>query len=173
MNIMLGVNIGSGQRKFHSTPKIKWINVDTNPKWEPDLVRDGANTGLVDGIHDYVVLHHVLEHYGCGEAGALIKECHRLLKPLGSLLVFVPNLAELADMWKEGRISTQVYATNLYGAYMDDEADRHKWGYDPESLKEFLLTTASWRSYYRFDWRPIDGADIAADRWILGVELIK
>lgn len=169
----LGINVGSGQRKFHTTGDTEWINVDTNPKWEPDVVADGANTGLPSEIYDVVVLHHVLEHFGCGEAGPLIQECHRLLKPYGSLLVFVPNLRELAAMWQEGRISTQVYATNLYGAYMDDEADRHKWGYDARSLRDFLLTTATWRSYYRFDWRPIEGADIAADRWILGVECIK
>lgn len=173
---MIGFNIGSGQRKFHSTENIDWINVDTNPKWEPDILSAAENLdecGIEDGSADYVVLHHVLEHFGCGEAGPIIRECHRILKPFGSLLVFVPNLRELASMWQEGRISTQVYATNLYGAYMDNEADRHKWGYDPASLKEFLLTTATWRSYYRFDWRPIEGADIAADRWILGAECIK
>lgn len=172
--MMLGLNIGSGQRKFHSTDSVVWVNVDTNPKWEPDVVADGDSLPMFqDGEADYIVLHHVLEHFGCGEAAGLIKECHRILKPCGSLLVFVPDLAGLADMWKEGRISTQVYATNLYGAYMDSEADRHKWGYDPASLKQFLLTSASWRAYYRFDWRPIEGADIAQDRWILGVEAIR
>lgn len=170
---MLGVNIGSGQRKFHSVGKTTWINVDTNPKWEPQLVADGANTNLPDGIYDYVVLHHVLEHFGCGEAGGVIKEAHRLLKPFGSLLVFVPDMAELTDMWKEGRLSHQVFMTNVYGAYMDNEADRHKWGYNGPLLKEFILTSAEWSGYHRFDWRPIEGADIAADRWILGIEAIK
>lgn len=46
---MLGVNIGSGQRKFHSTGSATWINVDTNSKWQPDLVADGGNTNLPDG----------------------------------------------------------------------------------------------------------------------------
>ena len=171
---MLGINIGSGQRKFHTTDNMMWVNVDTNPKWEPDVVADGDSLPMFEaGEADYIVLHHVLEHYGCGEAGGLIQECHRILKPFGSLLVFVPNLRELASMWREGRISTQVYVTNLYGAYMDNEADRHKWGYDSASLKDFLLTTSKWRSYYRFDWRPIEGANIAADRWILGAECIK
>ena len=170
---MIGYNIGSGQRKFHTTDDVEWVNVDCNPKWDPDIVAPGDKLPTPDGAVDYVVLHHVLEHFGCGEARGLIQECHRILKPYGSLLVFVPNLAELASMWQEGRISTQVYATNLYGAYMDDEADRHKWGYDPPSLKDFLLTSVKWRSYYRFDWRPISGANIAADRWILGVEAIK
>ena len=171
---MYCLNVGSGQRKFNTTDSTEWVNVDTNSKWSPDVIADGAHMPMFeDGCADIIVLHHVLEHFGCGEARGLIQECHRILKPFGSLLVFVPNLAELASMWQEGRISTQVYATNLYGAYMDDEADRHKWGYDPASLKEFLLTSAKWRSYYRFDWRPIEGANIAADRWILGAELIK
>lgn len=170
---MYCLNIGSGQRKFHTTDSVEWVNVDSNPKWEPDIVASGDQLPIPDNTTDIIVLHHVLEHFGCGEACGLIQECHRILKPFGSLLVFVPNLAELASMWQEGRVSTQVYVTNLYGAYMDDEADRHKWGYDPASLKDFILTSAKWRSYYRFDWRPIEGASIAADRWILGVEAIK
>jgi predicted SAM-dependent methyltransferase len=171
---MLGVNVGSGQRKFYSIGNTVWLNADCQEKWLPDVVASGDSMPMFrDGEADYVVLHHVLEHFGCGEATSLIRECHRILKPFGSLLVFVPDLAELASMWQEGRIDTQVYATNLYGAYMNDEADRHKWGYDAASLKQFLLTCADWTSYYRFNWRPIEGANLARDRWILGVEAIK
>lgn len=173
---MIGINLGSGQRKFHTTGNMQWINVDCNPKWEPDIVSDGAHLSQIESNSvDYVVLHHVLEHYGCGEARDLIRECHRVLKPFGSLLVFVPNMQQLAIMWQEGVISTQVWMTNIYGAYMDDEADRHKWGYDRYTLGGFLhqASTKDWNHIHLFDWRPIEGADIARDRWILGMEAIK
>ena len=63
--------------------------------------------------------------------------------------------------------------TNLYGAYMGDEADRHKFGYTGESLAVYLQECCGWTTVRTFDFRPIPGADIAQDWWILGVEAIK
>ena len=168
----IGYNIGSGQRPFTSTFEVGWLNVDSQAKWNPDIVADGARLPVVDGVADYVVLHHVLEHFGCGEAKGLISEAYRVLKPGGSLLVFVPDLAQLARRWLEGGLSTQVYVTNLYGAYMGDEADRHKWGFDTNSLMTFLQTVG-WSRLDLFDWRHIPGADIAKDFWIIGAEAVK
>jgi SAM-dependent methyltransferase len=168
--IGLKLNLGSGQRPFADP----WINVDKQERWKPDIVSDAASLPmLADGSCDLIVLHHVLEHYGCGEAAGLLQECRRLLAPGGSLLVFVPDMKALALMYLEGRLSTQVYMTSVYGAYMQDEADRHKWGYDRQSLGYFLLGQG-FRSCRTFDWRYITGADIARDdSWILGMEAIK
>lgn len=170
----IALNIGSGQRPFVSTPEISWVNVDSQAKWNPDWVGDGRHTPSKDSQFDLVVLHHVLEHFGCGEGEGLLKEAHRVLKPGGSLLVFVPDLRALARRWLNGdQFSTQVYVTNLYGAYMGDEADRHKWGFDSLSLHTTLNGSEVWRSVINFDWRHIPGADIAKDWWILGMEAIK
>ncbi len=163
------LNLGSGQRKFGPD----WINVDTQAKWEPDVALDGAQylAQLHPGEVSMICLHHVLEHYGCGEADSLLRECHRVLAPNGSLLIFVPDMRALSEAWREGRLSDQVYMTNIYGAYMGDEADRHKWGFTEQTLKDTL-----YRIGFRvlsFDWRKIPGADIAKDFWILGVEAIK
>ncbi len=74
-------------------------------------------------------------------------------------------------MWLEGRLSDQLYFTNLYGAYQGHEADRHRWGYTYRSLWELLYGTGF--NPVMFDCRPIEGADIARDRWILGMEAVK
>lgn len=175
MSHKVGFNIGSGQRKFTTTPEVVWLNVDINPKWEPDIISSGedlAKHGVLNGAADYVVLHHVLEHYGCGEARALIEECRRILRPrTGSLIICVPDIAMLNHMWNRGQLSEQVYLTNIYGAYMDNEADRHKWGYTYDSLKEFIKSVDSEARFKRFNWRRIPGADIAQDNWILAVEI--
>ncbi len=166
------INLGSGQRPFGRG----WTNVDSQARWAPDVTADGGEylAGLADGSVGMIALHHVLEHYGAGEAAGMIQECWRALAPGGSLLIFVPDLDALARMWLEGRLSTQVYVTNLYGAYMGDEADRHKWGFDRVSLRIFLLECARWSRVLDFDWRAIDGADIAGpDRWILGMEAVR
>ena len=172
----LGLNIGSGQRPFTTTPEIEWINIDRvahEGMPPPDLEWDGANLLYAAGVVDYFVLHHVLEHFGCGEGAGLIREAHRVLKPGGSLLIFVPDLRALAERWLAGGLTTQIYATNLYGAYMGYEEDRHKWGFDGASLEEFLKASAEWSEVKPFDWRPIPGTDIARDFWILGMECVK
>jgi len=173
--VKIALNVGSGQRPFTTIPgEVQWINIDSVQRPEmptPDLVCDGAHLPFQDNSVDYFVLHHVLEHFGCGEGESLIKEAHRVLKPGGSLLVFVPDLEALAIRWLDGGLSTQIYVTNLYGAYMGDEADRHRWGFDEQSLREFL-SMMRWE-VKPFNWRHIPGADIAKDFWILGAECVK
>lgn len=150
---------------------MEWINVDCQQRWNPDWVSSGENLPAGNDTADIVVLHHVLEHFGCGEGIDLIKEAYRVLKPGGSLLVFVPDLRALAQRWLAGGLTTQIYVTNLYGAYMGDEADRHKWGFDESSLRMFL-SALDW-NIYPFNWRQIPGADIARDFWIIGMECVK
>lgn len=168
-----GYNLGSGQRPFFSTPEIEWINVDAQARWNPDWVGDAAHTPYPDGSADYVVLHHCYEHAGLGEADDMIRESHRLLKPGGSLIVTVPDIRELAKGFLAGRLDTITYAITLYGAFMGDEADRHKFGYDRDLLIENLSKPCSWSKVAGFDWRPIPSASVAQDWWILGVECVK
>jgi hypothetical protein len=54
---------------------------------------------------------------------------------------------------------------------MGDESDRHKWGFDENSLRMFL-SNFDW-NVYPFNWRKIPGADFSKDFWIIGMECIK
>lgn len=164
------LNVGSGQRKFGEG----WLNIDCQKKWNPDILCSGDDMPFQDASAEIVVLHHVLEHFGLGEADALIRECHRVLQPGGSLLVFVPHLEAIFDAFRLGKIDEYTLLVNLYGAYMGDEADRHKWGFPRLwDLDTTLLKAAPWSYTELFDWRTIPGADIAKDWWILGVEAVK
>lgn len=165
----LRLNVGSGQRKFGSG----WTNCDVNPKWEPEVICDGASMPMFpDGSADIIVSHHVAEHASCGDACPMFRECRRILSDGGSLIICVPDMRALAQGWLQGRISTQIYMTNVYGAFMDSDADRHKFGYDAASLTKELLSCGFSR-VKPFDWRTIPGADIARDWWILAVEAVK
>ena len=171
----LKLNVGSGQRPFGKG----WTDVDrkrsNNPEVypDPDVIADGSHMPMFDNDSaEYIVLFQVLEHFGCGESSKLLAECRRILSPQGSLLVFVPDMWELVSMWREGRLSTQVFMTNVYGAYMGDEADRHKWGFDFISLKA-LLVSNGFQVVMPFHWISLPGADIARGSWILGVEAMK
>lgn len=165
------LNIGSGQRPF----KAPWHNVDCNPKWNPDTVWDASRLHgcpFTTNSVSVIVLHHVLEHFGCGEAADLLRNCKDLLEPGGRLLVFVPDMWELTAGWREGKISDQIFLTNIYGAYMDSEADRHKWGFTDESLNK-ELKNAGFRYVLPYTGVAPQGADIAQDWWILGREAVK
>lgn len=169
------INVGSGQRKFG----MPWVNVDCQDKWSPDVIADGASMPMFDdNTAEMIVLHHVLEHFGCGEADKMLRECYRILKPQGSLIVTVPDFAALCKGWIRNQITDQIFFTNVYGAYMGDEADRHKWGFTGISLAKNLDEAikgveGGWRHVRSFDYRAIEGADIAKDWWILGIEAIK
>ena len=166
---MKRLNLCSGQRPF-SAP---WINVDAQERWNPDVVADCREMPMFeDASADMIVIHHGLEHFGCGEALGMLKECHRILAVGGVLIVFVPDMRALAQRWLARQISDQIYFTNVYGAYMGDETDRHKFGYTFFSLREELRIAGFSRSH-SFDWREIPGADLARDWWILGMEAIK
>lgn len=162
------LNRGSGQRPFAKP----WINIDAQERWQPDLVSDGAHLPYEASSCDLVVDHHIWEHEGCGGALGLQQEAFRLLRPGGSLLVFVPDMRALAQNWLLGKLNNQVYMTNLYGAWMGDEHDRHRWGYVQASL-DVELRQCPWSEVKPFDWRTIEGASLARDWWVLAMEATK
>jgi len=163
------LNLGSGQRKFGEG----WINVDVQNTHDPDVVCDISSMPMFgDGAAEIIVLHHVLEHFGCGEADGVLKEAWRILAKGGSLLIFVPELRRIAQRWLVHEIDDFTFMVNVYGAYQGDEADRHKWGYDTTSLKAYVGKVLNAKPKL-FSGRTIEGADIAQDWWICGIEMIK
>lgn len=167
----VSLNLGSGQRPF-SAP---FVNIDVQAKWNPDIVHDVSSLPMFeDGSVDMVVLHMVYEHFGCGEGACMIRESYRVLRAGSSLIVIVPNAKELARRYADDIIEDFEYAIHTHGAYMGDDADRHKWCYSRRSLVEALMQCAPWMKATDFDWRAIEGADIAAwSWWMLGIEVIK
>lgn len=170
---MKGLNAGSGQRPFD--PAQGWVNMDIQEKWDPQVVGDWNEVQryFEGATFDYVVAHHTIEHVGCGDPERFIAGAHYLLKPGGSLLIFMPDMKALAKRWLTGQLDDYQYFVNVYGAYMGDDADRHKWGYTRDSLYQMLHKAAPWDVIRPFDWSHIPGADIARDWWILGMEAVK
>lgn len=165
----LRINLCSGQRPFPG-----WTNVDCNSEWNPDVIADGANMPMfTDGSADIIVIHHGLEHFGLGEADSMLRECNRILSPGGSLIATTPDLEALAHAWLEGRIDDYIYCVQIFGAYRNQEGDRHKWGMTQKTLNKTIANAAGWSSVRAFDWRVIPQADIAKDWYIIGSEAIK
>lgn len=190
------LNVGSGQRRFNT--EHGWVNVDVvsrPPDQIPDIILDARHLATIfkPGTVDMVVLHHVIEHFGCGEADEILRQCWKVLKRGGSLLIFVPDMEKLAGRWLGGEITNFTFMVNAYGAYQGEEGDRHRWGYSRSSLMQQLRSSIGLidcqclgeRTHdddgycpegdkiMPFNWREIPGADIAKDWWILGVEVVK
>lgn len=84
-----------------------WINVDNlhetllpgtperaNLDAEPNYVNADITRSLpfVDGMFDGVLASHCIEHFDCQQGVAIMRECHRILKPGGVLVVSVPDI---------------------------------------------------------------------------------
>lgn len=100
MNLL---NLGCGATRIVDDT---WINLDnlrpvlavgtperTNLDAEPNYVNADITQTLpfTDGMFDGVLCSHVIEHFDCQQGVAIMRECHRILKPGGVLLVSVPD----------------------------------------------------------------------------------
>jgi SAM-dependent methyltransferase len=105
------LNIGCGATR----PKERqWINLDqlrsvlqvgtperTNLDQESNYVDHDIKKRLpfVDEVFDGVVHSHVLEHFDAKDGVNLMKECYRVIKPKGWLMVSVPNAAYFREQY--------------------------------------------------------------------------
>jgi predicted SAM-dependent methyltransferase len=174
------INAGSGQRPF----KPPFINVDAQARFNPDVLFDLRGPWpWGDETARCIVFHHCWEHDGTEDRRHFLNESFRILKRGGRLIICVPDMRALAQAWLMGKMSTELFMTNTYGAYMGSDHDRHKFGFDTQSLVDelekgipFTGVNQGWeyvRPMYGDAPRKIEGADIAIDWWILIVEATK
>lgn len=169
---MLGLNCGSGQRPFDRSAG--WVNIDIQPRWNPDIVADWNDLSMFkDETVDYVVSEHSIEHVGLGECDGFFKEAYRVLKPSGSLIVTTPDLRALCQRWLLRQIDDYTFGVNMWGAYMGDEADRHKWLWPYEGWVKQITQCADWKRVGKFNFREIGHVRLSSDWWILGIEATK
>lgn len=92
---MVAINLGCNAHKFKG-----FINVDLDPKFNPDLVADCRfltdhfNPDSVDFIH----AGHFIEHVPYSDGLRIVKQCHTILKTFGSLLITVPDYTKCQDV---------------------------------------------------------------------------
>lgn len=89
-------------------------------------------------------------------------------------MIFVPNMRVLASHWVDDKISDFTFMVNAYGAYQGKDSDRHKWGYSWATLYEFVRGIVGQEAKIEgWNNRYVQGALIAWDWWILGMEVVK
>lgn len=79
-----------------------YSSLDVVPNDIVDIVCDAEDMPIEDGSYDLVLCTQVLEH--CNRPERIVNECHRVLKPGGTLIVTVPSIYPVhghpADNWR-------------------------------------------------------------------------
>ena len=160
----LKLNIGAGQHSLQG-----WINVDVFPA--ELAVNLSWGLPFPAGSAEYIYMSHVLEHlYYPDEALGVLKETHRVLKEGGVLRVIVPDIekcirayvaadddffASRKESWtwwpkSETRLEDFLAYAGA-GTQPSSFFDRHKYGYDYETL-ENLLRKAGFHAVSRSEY---------------------
>ena len=158
-------------RKLHIGGKVRvadWEVLNIQPGPCVDHVGDAKDLSqFPDGTFDELYASHVLEHFDYnGPLQATLKEWYRVLKPEGKLLVSVPDMDVLCQLFRkrkeldlQGRFQIM---RMMFGGHMDPY-DYHCVGFDFDILNAFL-NEAKFRNI-----RPVETLDVFQDTSLLRV----
>lgn len=85
-----------------------WLNAEFFPVSPEVLHLDATRTFPFDDCtFDCIFSEHMIEHVTYADGFGMLKECHRTLKPGGSIRISTPDLGFLIDLYKDGRSELQ------------------------------------------------------------------
>lgn len=90
---VLDVGGGGGRHKGLFVDAKQYINIDNDPKVEPDIVASADELPIADDSIDCILCSEVLEHVD--NPLAVLREIGRVLRPGGSLILTVPFINEI------------------------------------------------------------------------------
>lgn len=137
-----GMHIGCGLNVLPG-----WLNCDLTPKRRTVIRLDATKTYPVPpGSIDYVYTEHFIEHITYPQGLAMLKECHRVLKPAGKIRITTPDLAFLVALYSEKKSALQ--------ANYIDWASKSFIPYAPASRDVFVINnffTCDWGHQFIYD----------------------
>ncbi len=136
---------------------------EAHPDWKIFNVQDGPDVDFVgnctdlsqfeDNSLDAIYASHVFEHLDyISQIVDTLSQCCRILKPEGDLMVSVPNLGVLCQMFVAEGLSTEQrfkLMRMIFGG-QTDPYDFHKIGLIEEFLAEYL-SAAGFKSWKRVE----------------------
>ncbi|MGF1574634.1 MAG: methyltransferase domain-containing protein [Cyanophyceae cyanobacterium] len=123
-------------------PHPDWQILDIQPGPNVDYVGNAVDLSqFADNSIQRIYSSHVLEHFSYqGELVAVLKEWYRVLKPMGSLFISVPDLPTLCRLYLSEDLSPQErfqIMRMMFGGQVDPY-DYHKVGMSWEVLSYYL-----------------------------------
>jgi len=109
-----------------------WVDTHDHKPYKPDIVADCRSVPRKDGTYEVVLLHSVLEHFNKIEYKDVLKECYRLLKDDGRLILSVPDMLRVSKGLIERPENTNLI--NLIYGEQDFSENQHKWGWTEKTL---------------------------------------
>jgi len=123
------LNIGTGGHDL-----VGWVNLDeTKPG---DVLARVPPAPFRDECFDEILMSHVVEHMTLDDGRALIKECHRILKPGGVVTVIVPDGKIISLAYLAGQIDN--WKLNDLFLYSYCQESQHRWLYDRRTLTQII-----------------------------------
>ncbi len=122
-----------------------WHTLDIVPGPEVDFVGDCRTlAGFAEGSVDTIYASHVLEHVRyADELAPTLKRWFAVLKPGGTLMISVPDLRTLCQLFlhPQARLQDRFHIMRMmFGGQMDAH-DLHFVGFDFEILGQYLFET--------------------------------
>jgi predicted SAM-dependent methyltransferase len=124
------LNIGTGGNDL-----VGWINLDeTKPG---DVLARVPPAPFRDECFDEILMSHVVEHMTLDDGRALMKECHRILKPGGIVTVIVPDAKIISLAYLAGQVDN--WKLNDLYVYSYCQESPHRWFYDRRTLNQLVM----------------------------------
>lgn len=109
-----GLQIGSGHNDIEG-----WLNTEYNPFHKGQVFLDATEDyPLPENSFDYVYSEHMIEHIPWRAGQAMLRQCHRILKPGGTIRISTPNLANICTLSNTEPDERQM-------AYIKDATQKH------------------------------------------------
>ena len=119
-----------------------WVTVNLDETTKPTVKAPATKIPLDDEFADLVYASHILEHLDYGNrspsAYVALKEWWRILKPGGTLMVVVPDLEVLCELYLNGETADRVMIMRMMLGGHLNEWDYHYAGFDESLLASYL-----------------------------------
>lgn len=133
---MTTLNLGCGNGKITDA-----INIDINPRNNPDLLHDIRQPlPFNDNSMEKVLILHTIEHIQKKYHKQIIKESWRVLEPYGMLIITYPDFVKCTHNWLENKQGIKEFWEHTIFGRQLHEADFHVCIMDSEELEELLVS---------------------------------
>lgn len=132
-----------------------WLCTDLEPRRRGTVFLDAVKPfPIPDGSFDYVHSEHMIEHVSFWGGAAMLRECHRILKPGGRIRIATPDLGRLIGLYghenvgvakrlidavAEGVFKSVACAKPIFAINSAFRDWGHQFLYDEETLRDSLL----------------------------------